>query len=118
MTTDLESLMHANLLDVFGQRDPELRSAAIRKTYTEDVVFLDPDGIVEGRDALNAKAQQILDSAPGFVFSPAGPIYTNHDMGYLAWNFGPEGQAPVASGFDTGFLREGLLAKVYTVLTA
>ena len=44
--------------------------------------------------ALAAKAQQILDSSPGFVFSAAGPVRVNHDLGYLAWHFGPRGSRP------------------------
>ena len=116
MTDSTEDLMNANLLEVFGQRDPALRRAAIERTYTDDVVFLDPDEIVEGYDALDAKAGKLLADAPGFVFSPAGPVYVNHDMGYLAWNFGPEGQPPVVRGLDTCFIRDGRIARVYTLL--
>jgi len=116
MTTDVESLMTANLLEVFGQRDRALRRAAIDRIYSEYVLFLDPEEAVEGRDALDEKAQKLLDGAPDFVFSPAGPVLVNHDMGYLAWNFGPAGQEPVVRGVDVGFVHEGQLAKVYTVL--
>jgi hypothetical protein len=116
MTQTIEELMHANLIEVFGERDPALRRAAIERTYTEDVVFLDPDEVVEGHDALDVKAGRLLEGAPGFVFSPAGPIYVNHDMGYLAWNLGPEGQDPVVRGLDACFVRDGLIAKVYTLL--
>jgi hypothetical protein len=116
MTDSIEDLMTANLLEVFGERDPARRRAAIERTYTDDVVFLDPDEVVEGYDAIDAKAGRLLEGAPGFVFSPAGPIYVNHDMGYLAWNLGPEGQEPVVRGFDACFIRDGRIAKVYTVL--
>lgn len=112
----VERLMHDNLLEVFGQRDPAKRLEAIRRTYTEDVVFADPDASVQGHEALNAKAQEILDGAgPDFVFAPEGDVYQAHDLGYLAWTFGPEG-APVARGVDMGIVRDGLLATVYTVL--
>jgi hypothetical protein len=116
MTEQIEKLMNANLLEVFGERDPALRRAAIERTYSEDIVFLDPDEIVEGYDALDAKAGKLLDDAPGFVFSPAGPVYINHDMGYLAWNLGPEGQPPVVRGLDACFIRDGRIVKVYTLL--
>lgn len=116
VTQTIPELMTANLLEVFGERDPELRRAAIERTYTEDVVFLDPDEVVEGHDALHAKAGALLEGAPGFVFSPAGSVYVNHDMGYLAWNFGPAGQEPVVRGVDTCFFRDGRIAKVYTLL--
>lgn len=117
MTDRLEALMRANLLDVFGERDADRRRAAIEDTYTDTVEFLDPDEVVAGHDALHAKAGRLLDEAPGFVFSPAGPIYENHGMGYLAWDFGPEGQPPVVSGFDVCFIEGDRIAKVYTVLT-
>jgi hypothetical protein len=116
MTEQIDKLMNANLLEVFGERDPALRRAAIERTYSEDIVFLDPDEIVEGYDALDAKAGKLLDDAPGFVFSPAGPVYINHDMGYLAWNLGPEGQPPVVRGLDACFIRDGRIVKVYTLL--
>ncbi len=116
MTQSIETLMHANLFDVFGERDPERRLEAIARTYTEDVTFTDPDEVVKGHDALDAKAQKLLDQSPGFVFSAAGPIYINHDMGYLAWNLGPEGAPPVVRGVDVCFVQDGLIAKVYTIL--
>jgi hypothetical protein len=114
----LESLMHANLFDVFGERDPERRREAIERTYAPDVAFLDPDEVVVGHDALHAKAQRLLDEAPGFVFSPAGPVYENHGMGYLAWHFGPDGAPPVVSGMDICFIEGDVIAKVYTLLTS
>jgi hypothetical protein len=116
MSEQIEKLMNANLQEVFGERDPALRRAAIERTYTEDVEFLDPEEVVVGYDDLNAKVEKLLVGAPGFVFSPAGPIYVNHDMGYLTWNLGPEGQPPVVRGLDACFIRDGRIAKVYTLL--
>jgi hypothetical protein len=113
----IEALMKANLLGVFGERDPQRRVAAIERTYAEDVVFADPDEVVVGRDAVDAKVQKLLDEAPGFVFAEAGPVYVNHDLGTLAWSFGPAGQPPVVTGFDICLIRDGLIAKLYTILT-
>ena len=116
MAETICDLMQANLFDVFNERDPERRIAAIARTYTGDVVFSDPDEIVTGREALNNKAQKRLDKAPGFVFTAAGPIYENHDLGYLAWHFGPQGQPPVVSGMDIALVKEGRIATLYTLL--
>jgi len=116
MPDTIDRLMLANLLEVFGERDPERRRAAIARTYTEDVVFSDPDDLIVGRDAIDAKVQTLLDGAPGFVFSPDGAVLENHDMGYLAWNFGPEGHDPVVRGIDICFVRDGLIARAYTLL--
>ena len=42
MAETIRDLMQANLFDVFNERDPERRSAAIARTYTDDVVSLTP----------------------------------------------------------------------------
>jgi hypothetical protein len=111
-----EELMRANLLDVFNERDAARRRAAIDRTYVADVEFSDPEETVVGREALHAKAQRLLDGAPGFVFRPAGAVQVNHDLGYLAWEFGPEGQPPVVRGVDIALVADGLVARLYTLL--
>ncbi|MFD0522912.1 nuclear transport factor 2 family protein [Paractinoplanes durhamensis] len=88
----IEQLMQANLLEVFNERDSTRRREAITRTYAPEVQFSDPDEIVTGHEALNAKAAKILAGAPDFVFTAAGPTRVNHDLGYLEWNFGPEGR--------------------------
>ncbi|HWT93557.1 MAG TPA: nuclear transport factor 2 family protein [Solirubrobacteraceae bacterium] len=113
---EITALMTANLLEVFGERDAGRRREAIARIYHPDVEFADPDATVVGHEALDAKAQGILDGAPGFVFSPAGPVYVNNDLGYLAWQLGPEGAPPVVRGVDIALVRDGLIAKVYTLL--
>ena len=116
MAESIEQLMHANLLQVFGERDPAARRAAIARTYTEDVVFSDAEARVQGHDALDAKVQAILDDAPGFVFTADGSVHLMQDADYLAWALGPEGSDPVVRGADVGIVRDGLLAQVYTVI--
>ncbi|GIG29026.1 nuclear transport factor 2 family protein [Cellulomonas marina] len=116
MPERLDALMRAYLLDVFAERDPARRVAAIARTCTEDVVFVDAEGVVEGHEALSAKAQSILDGAEGLEFRPVDGPRQVQDLGYLAWELGPPGGPAVVSGADMGFVRDGRLAKVYTVL--
>jgi len=112
----ITELLSANLLEVFGNRDAGSRRAAIERTYTEDVVFADPEGQVTGWDALEAKAAGLIDGAPAaFAFADAGPVYLGHDTGALAWTFGPEG-APVARGVDVIEVRDGRIAALRTLL--
>ena len=61
---DARALLHANLHEVFSERDPDARWAAIERTYAEDVRFIDPDAEVVGRQALNDRAQELMDRAP------------------------------------------------------
>jgi hypothetical protein len=112
----LNDLMQANLMEVFNERDDTARRAAIARTYSPDVQFSDPDEVVTGHEALNAKARRLLDEAPTFVFSPMGPILINHDLGYRAWGFGPDGGSPVVRGMDIALVEDGLIKKIYTLL--
>ena len=112
----ISELLHANLHDVFGNRDATARREAIERVYAEDVVFTDPEGAVTGWDALEAKAAGLVDDAPeSFAFAEVGPAYLGAGSGALAWTFGPEG-APVARGVDVIEVREGRIASLLTLI--
>ena len=88
---DASELLHMNL-HVFSERDPEKRREAIERTYVEDVRFIDPDGESVGREALNDRAQKILDDAPAdFVLEEDGLAYVSPDTAVQPWRFGPPG---------------------------
>src|SRR5690349_4588329 len=104
---DAHELLYINLHLVFAQRDPDERRAAIERAYAEDVKFIDPEGEVVGRQALNNSAQKLLDGAPAeFAFEEDGPRYVGHDTAALPWRFGPP-DSPVARGIDILTLRDG-----------
>ena len=109
-------LLYGNLHEVFSGRDPERRRAAIERTYTEDVTFIDPEGEFAGRRALSDQAQKFLDGvAVGFVFEEDGPRYAGTDTAALAWRFGPPGK-PVARGLDTLTIRDGRISVLRTLM--
>jgi ABC-type hemin transport system substrate-binding protein len=112
----ITGLAHRNLLGVFGERDPQARAKAIDEVYAEGVTFADPDEVVVGREALNRKAQRLLDDAPGFGFTPAGPVRIANNLAMLAWQFGPAGAPPVVSGVDVSIVEEGRIVALYTLL--
>jgi hypothetical protein len=115
---DAKELLQSNLHEVFSERDPERRRAAIERTYTEDVTFIDPDGEFDGRQALNDQAQRLLDGVPAdFVFEEDGPRYVGTGTAALAWRFGPPGR-PVVRGLDVLTIRDGLVSVVRTLITA
>ncbi|BBH71698.1 hypothetical protein ACTI_83830 [Actinoplanes sp. OR16] len=111
-------LLAANLHEVFGNRDERSRRAAIERTYTEDVVFTDPEGEAVGWDALEAKARELLDKVPpSFAFTERGERYADSGTGALGWAFGPE-NAPVARGIDIITVRDGRIATLRTMFAA
>ena len=111
-------LAHKNLLEVFGERDPGTRAKVIREIYAEDIVFVYTDVQVVGWDAVDCKAQRLLDEAPGFVFTAAGEVRTVQNLTLLSWHFGPEGAPPVVSGTDISIVEDGRIKHLYTMLDA
>jgi SnoaL-like domain len=113
----IRELMLANLFAVFNVRDPERRLEAIARNYTDDVIWSDPDGTMHGHEEMNEQAQRLLDRMPDFVFSAAGPVHVSRDLGLLAFNLGVPEQPPAVSGIDVALVRNGRIARLYTLLT-
>jgi hypothetical protein len=112
---DAAELLQMNR-DVFAERDPEKRRAAIERTYAEDVRFIDPDGESVGREAINDRAQKILDDAPAdFVLEEDGLAYVSPDTAIQAWRFGPPG-SPVVRGIDVLTVSDGSVSVVRTLI--
>ena len=112
---DAAELLQMNL-HVFSERDPEKRRAAIERTYVEDVRFIDPDGESVGRQALNDRAQKILDDAPAdFLLEEDGLAYVSPDTAVQPWRFGPP-DSPVVRGIDVLTVRDGHVSVVRTLI--
>jgi SnoaL-like domain len=114
----IRELLLDNLFAVFNVRDPERRMEAIERNYTEDVIWTEPDRTNNGRQAMNERAQELLDGLPGFVFTAAGPVHVSRDLGVLAFNMGVPEQSPAVSGLDVALVRDGQVARLYTLLTS
>ena len=114
----IRELMLVNLFAVFNERDAECRLKAIAGNYTNGVIWTDPEGTTHGHEALNDRAQKLLDGLPGFVFTAAGPIHVSRDLGHLAFNLGAPEQPPAVSGYDVALVRDGRIAVLYTLMNA
>jgi SnoaL-like domain len=118
MDATITDLMHANLLDVFNERDGARRLAAIARIYADDVRWTDDDGVTTGREALNAKAVELQSKLGELQFVAAGRAYHTTGLGLMAFNLvEPGSDAPQVSGFDVAIVRDGVIAELYTVLT-
>ena len=111
-------LLSANLHEVFGERDPDDRWAAIERTYSEDVKFIDPAGEFVGWQAVNDRAQELLDETPDSVFEEKGPRYFDADTAALASRLGPPGGRVLARGVDILTVRDGRVTLVHTLLAS
>ena len=59
MSDVIETLLLRNLQEVFGERDPARRRAAIAELYTEDCTVLLPLGRYVGHTALDQVANKV-----------------------------------------------------------
>jgi hypothetical protein len=118
MTDTIAELMHANLFDVFNQRDHGRRRAAIARIYSDDIRWTDDDGVTVGHDALDAKAVALQAKLGDLQFISPGPTHQTLGLGYLAFQLVKPGSGiPQISGFDVAIIRDGVIVELYTVLT-
>jgi hypothetical protein len=114
----ITELMHANLLEVFNERDAARRRAAIEHIYADDIRWTDDDGVTTGRDSPDAKAAELQARLGDLQFIAAGPVYQTLGLGYLAFQLvKPGSPEPEVSGFDVAIVRDGVIVELYTVLT-
>ena len=113
----LSALMSSNL-EIFGQRDAARRQEAMRRTYSENIAFTDPEGTVHGYGEVDKKVRAILDDAPEtFVLTSDGPLYVQNDTrAALAWVFGPTVGPAVARGVDIATISDGRITSLLTLL--
>jgi hypothetical protein len=104
---------------VFNERDPARRREVIARTYAADVRWTEDDGTTVGHDALNTKAQQLLDGPlAGLVFVKKGAVYGTTGLGFMAFDLIADGgDTPVVSGFDVAAINDHRISELWTVLT-
>ena len=117
MADAIEQLMHANLIEVFNERDAHTRAAAIERTYAKDVRWTDDEGVTTGHAALDAKCIGLQQNLGDMQFVADGPVRRLQGFGYLAWQLvDPASGQPSMSGFDVALIAEGLITDLWTVL--
>jgi hypothetical protein len=114
------ALMHANLIEIFGQRDRTRRREAMCRAYAENIAFTDPEGTVHGYDAIDERVRKVLDNAlETFVFGPDGPLYIlSGAAAALPWTFGPPSGPPAVRGLDIAAIADGRITSLQTLLAA
>jgi hypothetical protein len=85
MEQSVEKVIERNLLEVFNARDAHSRRAAIDELWDEDGVFIDPGGVHEGAERINAIVQRLFTQFEGYVFSVRGSGQSMHGVGRLPY---------------------------------
>jgi hypothetical protein len=113
-----EQLLERMLQGVFNEPDSQRRAVVIAEVFTPDVVFVDAEHTVTGREELAATVTGLLAQGPGLVFAPVGSFRGVVDLGMRSWRLGPPGGEPVLGGLDVAQVVDGRIARLWTVLDA
>jgi len=114
---DIDHLLRANLERVFNQRNDAARAAAIAELYGADPVMYEPDGVVEGRDAISATAGRLLvQFGRDFAFVPEGRAVGHHGLAVLRWHAGPKGGPVAVTGTDVAQIVGGRIHRLWVLL--
>jgi hypothetical protein len=111
----VDDLLRKNL-KAFGERAAEKRRTALSTIWESDGVFIDPDGLHIGLEAIDNAVQHLLLKFSDFVFSELGVPDSHNGIGRLAWGFGPSGEKPAVTGLDVIVSKAGKIEALYTFL--
>jgi predicted SnoaL-like aldol condensation-catalyzing enzyme len=114
---DYDRALKANLLQVFGQRDPVQRLAAIRELYHPDATLHEPHASVTGHQAISDAVTALLGSLPeDIVFTQDGPGVGHNDVGRLKWRAGSPSEPVAATGIDVARFERGRIRSLHVFL--
>jgi len=116
MEQSVEKIIERNLLEVFNARDADSRRAAIDELWDKDGVFIDPGGVHEGVEKINAIVQLLFTQFEDYVFSARGPGQSMHSVGRLPWSYGPPDDPQRITGTDVGVTKDGKLTALYVFI--
>jgi hypothetical protein len=68
MEQSVEKIIERNLLEVFNGRHADSRPAAIDELWDKDGVVIDPGGVHEGFEKINATVELLLPLPPYLAF--------------------------------------------------
>ena len=114
MLDSIETLLVRNLHEVFGERDPTRRAAAIEAIFDRDCVFSDPRGQHNGHRELEDAVVTLQAQFPDHLFTQIGSVDALQDSGRLAWAFGPPSEPRRITGLDVAVVKVGRISALYT----
>lgn len=86
-------------LGAWNEVDPAVRAQLLERTVSDDVLFVDPMGRAEGRDALAAHIAAVRTQFPEVSYGPSGEVDEHNGFLRQAW---------VARGKDGMIVLRGL----------
>ncbi|MEN3335470.1 MAG: hypothetical protein V7641_4835 [Blastocatellia bacterium] len=116
MQKTVEVLLERNLLEVFNVVDAMKRGEMIVELWSENCVFIDPEGVHRGTQELNEAAGKLFTQFPGYRFSVVSGVQALHGIGRLGWAYGPPDDPRRIRGEDIGVTEDGKISALYTFI--
>src|SRR4051812_37983766 len=116
MTETINDILTRSVTRVFNESDAEQRGVLMDGTYSQDLVFSDPEGTVTGLDAFAAKITELMADSAGLTFTLRGPVQESAGLGVASWQLAPAGKPAVVSGTDVALIENGLITRMWTLL--
>jgi hypothetical protein len=114
---DYETLLRANMLRVFNERDDEHRAAAIAELWTDDPVMYEANHAFAGRRAVSSNVSELHNRLPaGTMFTPITTTVGHHGTAILRWAAAVPGEQPHTFGTDLAFVEDGRINCFYVFL--
>jgi hypothetical protein len=101
----------------WNERNPGARQAAIKEIWVEGGCNVDPLGVAQGWEAMDATIAGVQQMFPDHDVRLAGAVDAHHHLARFTWELGPEGGEAVVVGFDVAVLSEdGRLREIHGFL--
>jgi hypothetical protein len=114
--SSLGRIVEASLDQVWNQRDPAKRMAALEQLYRPDAILYEAEREVHGLAAISAAVEAVLAGLPtDFRFVPLGTAAGHHGIAIARWA-GRSGDAVLVTGHDVAAITEGRIATLHVFL--
>jgi hypothetical protein len=109
-----DTLMQANIVRVFNERDPDRRGIALSELYSEGATLYDPEIVATGWSAISQAVEDLLlRLPPDFVFTAAGHAVGHNGAARLFWRAGPSDGPVAVTGVDVAHIENGRIKLLY-----
>ncbi|QIG38861.1 nuclear transport factor 2 family protein [Microbacterium sp. 4R-513] len=110
-------LVEQYLASVSNEPDAEARGEAIERLFTEDIRYVDQDGVVEGREDFIRRIDALAAMmGPTSRFSLTKPVQQADDAVLFHWQLGTPGEAPALTGADIALVKDDRIFRLYAVV--
>ncbi|NID05868.1 SnoaL-like domain-containing protein [Luteibacter jiangsuensis] len=99
-----------NYVGMLNDRDATSRAKTIDACYTYETVFNDPEGLIEGKAALNTLVGKLQATNKNFEFRVTGAVTIQNGAVRVPWSFGPAAQPKKITGEDILTIIDGKIA--------